>query len=379
MGLSREQIVSEFRSIGLNGIIFTGAGDMGPVLSLHGRKGKIAFPEDGAVHFRPDGSRYKGISPLASKLVEERDVLAEIAGGRRLNVGVFLAPFNNRRLGNARPELCCVNAFGDHYPHCLSPTNSEVCNYVLTMCQDVCERYEVEQLVLEAPSWLPPYPSWRGPSDQSGQNIWLNTMLSLSFSTSDIEGASGAGIDAEALSRRVAARVDQYLASDVDPPPAMAIEWLVDDYLADPDLVAYQRWLGLRVNEFMSEIGEALPASTRFAILPRSFAADTNIHAAGRELIGLAAAADRLEIPFFGNAVDHTAAEIFDLRRRTGQTTAFGAVLRPGQPSVHSRDQLEEGVRTVLDLGAESLAFSHFGSLRQRELRWIAEVLDSLR
>lgn len=376
---SRDHIISEFRGIGLNGVTFAGACDMGPVLRLHGRKGRLAFPEDGAVYFRPQAQAYAGIEPRVSQLLDERDVLADITGSRRMSVALFLAPFNNRRLGTDRPDLCCVNAFADHYPHCLAPTNQQIRDYAVELCRDVAQNYAIDEIVLEAPSWLPPDPSWRGPSHQMGRNIWLNSMLSLSFSESDRAGAAKAGIDIEGLRQRIASRVDQYLSSDVDPPFEMAVEWLIDDYQTDPELVAYQRWLADQVRSLMLTIREALPSHVKFAILPRPFNGGSDFHKSGHDMLALEQAADRLEIPLFSAPNIDGPAEVFDMRRRTGHATVFGAVLRVGQPNIQSRDQLEDTVRTALRLGAEGLSFAHYGSLRARELRWIGDVMGTLR
>src|SRR5690349_18925 len=69
--------VDGFKALGLDTVTMAGSYHAGKFLRPHGR-GKVYFPEDGTVYFKPDASRYGAIKPIENSMLAERDVLREL-------------------------------------------------------------------------------------------------------------------------------------------------------------------------------------------------------------------------------------------------------------------------------------------------------------
>ena len=108
------------------------------------------------VYVRPRMDRYGAIKPIQSKLATERDTFAELAAEapdmRRVAWTVCL---HNTPLGMRHPEFTVRNCYGDSYVYNLCPAYEEVRRYVVTLCTDMAERYELDGLALETPGFLP--------------------------------------------------------------------------------------------------------------------------------------------------------------------------------------------------------------------------------
>ena len=55
---------ARFRALGLDTVTIAGSYHAGKFLRPHGRTGKVYFPEDGTVYFRPTEQLYGAIKPL---------------------------------------------------------------------------------------------------------------------------------------------------------------------------------------------------------------------------------------------------------------------------------------------------------------------------
>jgi hypothetical protein len=128
---------ARFRALGLDTVTIAGSYHAGKFLRPHGRTGKVYFPEDGTVYFRPTERLYGAIKPAASRIARERDVLRELCDAGAISVNVWLVLLHNTKLGEANPESCVMNAFGDRYVYNLCPAAPEARAYALGLCQDV--------------------------------------------------------------------------------------------------------------------------------------------------------------------------------------------------------------------------------------------------
>ena len=71
--------VKQFRALGLDTVTYAGSYHAGKFLRPHGKSGKVYFPEDGTVYFRPQESLWqeREIRPLVARnLVVHRFELA---------------------------------------------------------------------------------------------------------------------------------------------------------------------------------------------------------------------------------------------------------------------------------------------------------------
>ena len=75
--------VDRFLALGLDTVTITGSYHAGKFLRPHGKGGKVYFPEDGTVYFKPDLSRYGAIKPAQNSMLSSgRDIIFFTPGVR---------------------------------------------------------------------------------------------------------------------------------------------------------------------------------------------------------------------------------------------------------------------------------------------------------
>ena len=144
------------RECGINTVTLAASYHAGKFLRPHAPAGRVYFPEDGTVYVRPRMDRYGAIKPIQSKLATERDTFAELkAEAPDMGRVAWTVCLHNTPLGLRHPEFTVRNCYGDSYPYSLCPSYEEVRSYVVTLCTDMAERYELDGLALETPGFLP--------------------------------------------------------------------------------------------------------------------------------------------------------------------------------------------------------------------------------
>src|SRR5205807_9106868 len=126
----------------LGGVTLAAAYHHGRDIFPHNPRRRVRFLEGGAVFFRPDPARYRGlaIQPRASALSASQDVLADLceaASARSLRVRAWTVFLHNYSLGEAHPDCACRNAFGDAHLTDLCPANPKVREYVRGLSADI--------------------------------------------------------------------------------------------------------------------------------------------------------------------------------------------------------------------------------------------------
>ena len=115
--------IDRFLALGLDTVTVAGSYHAGKFLRPHGKGGKVFFPEDGTVYFKPDLSRYGAIKPADNTLLASgQDMVGELAGKSRMATNVWLVLLHNTRLGSQHPDSVVANAFGDRYIYSLCPS-----------------------------------------------------------------------------------------------------------------------------------------------------------------------------------------------------------------------------------------------------------------
>ena len=361
------------RACGLNGATVTAAYHAGKFITPHGA-GRVVFPEDGTVTFRHDPARYGALAPRPHSLLAEGDPLAAMA--REMPVTAWTVLLHNSRLGHARPDCCAVNAHGDPYLYSLCPTHPDVRDYAVALVADLTARYDLEAVAIETPGYLPYAHGYHHEFQQMAPNPWLETLLGLSFAPSDVAGATADGVDAEGLRTRVAARIDAYLASDIDADEAVSREWMLADLLGDlAELPAYCRWQAGRVTALVAEIVEAARDGVAIGVIPTVQRPTAASWREGTDLAALAATADFLEVPHYEADPARTAADRFDVRARSGRDARLGAILRPAHPDMTGSDAIRAHVAAVSDDALPRLSLYNWGLMRGRDRRALAAAL----
>jgi hypothetical protein len=333
----------------------------------------VYFPEDGTVYFRPRRS-YRRVQPRVSKLTRERDVLAELCAQAQIKVNAWMVLNHNTRLGLLHPELCVRNCYGDAYPYSLCPAQAEVRHHAVTLTADLAEHYAVAALLLETPGFLGYAHGFHHEFAQLACNAWLDTMLSLCFCSACIAGASACGIDAEALRRRIAERIDRVLNEVDHLDPRWAKDRLALDREADPELAALHAWRAQTVTSLVAEIRAAVRANVQVKVISTTQPSHRTAYVEGGDLGALERACDGLEAPLYqaSTALIEKEALWVGSKVRRGR---LSAILRPGFPDMGEEAQLRAAFRKLKKIGIGDVSFYNYGMLKRRNLEWIGRLL----
>ena len=188
--LGPSEFVVRMRALGLDTVSLAGAYHAGKFIRPRGKAGKVYFPEDGTVYFRPDLTRYGEIKPLANSLLAERDMFGELCREREMAANAWMVLLHNTRLGSLHPHSTIENAFGDRYVYSLCPSAPEVRQYAVALCKDVTDNYPVVGVSLETPGFLPYQHGYHHEFALMRQNKWFDAQMGLCFCEHCVRGAS---------------------------------------------------------------------------------------------------------------------------------------------------------------------------------------------
>jgi hypothetical protein len=371
--------VDRFVRLGLDTVTIVGSYHAGKFLRPHGKSGKVYFPEDGTIYFKPDLSRYGPIKPVENSLISSgKDVMRELVGQSRIATNVWLVLLHNTRLGLAHPNSVVANAFGDRLIYNLCPSAPEARSYAIGLARDVTESYPVSGVSLETPGFLPYAHGYHHEFALNRPNRWLDSQLGLCFCSHCMAGAKKAGIQVEALKRQVAGDIEAYFASDVDLPADMADAFWLADVRSDGDLKAYLDWRCSVVTSLVREIRDAVRKDATVAVIPSVARPTGGAWYEGSDLMGLAQAAGIVEACFYEHGSERIKADLFDVKRRLRGKGRLRGILRPAYPDLESKGEFLAAIRALSAGGVSEIAFYNWGHVRDANLEWVKEGLEAL-
>ncbi|MGH9632435.1 MAG: hypothetical protein ACRD7E_29365, partial [Bryobacteraceae bacterium] len=133
-------------------------------LSCHG--GRIVLPthprravyeqHPGALYHLADLKRYRNsrLRPHVAPLSALVDDFISTCEKRKWPVNAWTVLCHDDYLGGLAEDCCIHNVFGDSYTYALCPSNAEVRQYIVTLCQEISEIPGVSGLDLEALSFM---------------------------------------------------------------------------------------------------------------------------------------------------------------------------------------------------------------------------------
>ncbi|MDJ1159964.1 hypothetical protein QNA08_17260 [Chelatococcus sp. SYSU_G07232] len=350
----------------------------GKFIRPRGKAGKVVFPEDGTVYFRPRTELYGAIKPRVSNLVEGHDLFSDWPRDARLRLNAWTVLLHNTPLGAAHPDCVVRNAFGDAYVYSLEPCHPDVRAYAVALARDLASRPAVCGLSLETPGYLPYAHGFHHELTQVPLNPWAEILLGLSFSQSCVTRAEAAGVPARRVRDTVARALDRWLASDAAPADDMAMHWALADAVGDPDLLAFLRWRSEPVTSLVGAIRAAMPEGVTLAVIPSVQRPSALAWSEGSDLAALAGVADRLEIPLYERSTARALADLWDVRRRVGRERPLRCILRPGPPDMTAKGELVTLVAELAARGIDEIAFYNDGLLRPHHHAWVRDALAQL-
>lgn len=359
--------VAQVRALGANEITLAVSYHAGKFIQPGDPKGRVYFPEDGTVYFRPRRA-YGALRPKVSLLTQGNDVLAALCDRDDIVVNAWTVLNHNTRLGTERPDLCVTNAFGDIYPYSLCPSQPEVRAYDATLCADIAEGYRVKRLLLETPGFLTYGHGFHHEFAQVPAEPWLDAVLGLCFCDRCRAGARTAGIDVDGLAGRIRVAVDAFLDGEAAAPS-------LDDWNAsDPDLAAFHVFRCEVVTTLVAEIRAAVDPRVAVNVISTCQRPHATAYLEGHDLAALDAACDGLELPIYQPTPP---AAVADARHVAAcvPVSRTSVILRPGHPDMACEADLTATLDGLRALGFVDFAFYNLGLLRPVNLRWLQRAL----
>ncbi|MDX1540849.1 MAG: hypothetical protein R3349_05545, partial [Geminicoccaceae bacterium] len=260
-----------------------------------------------------------------------------------------------------------------------SPAHPDARAYVVNLCRDLAERYEIHGLALETPGWLPYDHGFHHEFAMVPLDRFHKALLALDFSDAARDGARAAGIEADGLARRVRNRLEAFFASDLAVPEPRANEWLLADLVADPEFAAFLRWRCEVVTSLVAEVRDAVSKHVRLAVIPTVGRPTAACWLEGSDLGMLARAADALEIPAYEADLSGVLLDALDVRHRAGEDARLHFILRPSFPDLAGGADLDAAVRALSAVQPAGLAFYNYGHVRRASLARIRGPLKEFR
>jgi hypothetical protein len=373
------ETLGRFGALGLDTVTVAGSYHAGKFLRPHGSGGKVYFPEDGTVYFKPDPKRYGAIKPVPhSSIAAGEDPFGALVAQDRMAINVWLVLLHNTRLGTAYPRSTVANAFGDRYIYSLCPSAPEARAYAIGLALDVTESCSVVGVSLETPGFLPYAHGFHHEFALVRPNRWLESQLGLCFCEHCAAGAKKAGIQVESLRRQVADDIEAYLASDVDFPLDMAEAFWLADTRTGSELGAFLDWRCTVVSSLVHEIRHAVRRSATVAVIPSVARPTGGAWYEGSDLKALAAAAGIIEACFYEPGSNRVKADLHDVRRRLRGAGSLRGIVRPAFPDLEAKGEFLAAMRALGAGGVRDAAFYNWGHLRDANLAWIPEGLAAM-
>jgi hypothetical protein len=380
------------RRAGLGGITVAAAYHDGRDVFPHSPVRKVRFLENGALFFRPDPGRYRGlrIQPKVSELAREADVIAELcaeSGRRSLEVHAWTVFLHNDALGVRYPDCAPRNAFGDPYVTDLCPANPDARAYVRALSADVA-RLGVTSILSESLHYHPlehGYAHERYFIDLGPLSRYL---LGLCFCEHCLAAADREGVDGDVVRSFVREELERVFARAGTEEPREDVSREEVASLAGGEL---GRYLDARATTVASLAGEAAAAAREggaaFTFMdlsgavkgyatgrPTGDAAPSIAWKLGVDPAAVAGACGSLAA--IGYAADPERLR-FDLGAYAAAAggAELSVALRPMAPDCDSAENLAAKLRVVRELGLARVHLYHYGFMRLETLDLVQAAL----
>jgi hypothetical protein len=377
---------------GVGGVTMAAAYHHGRDIFPHNPVRKVHFLEGGAVFFRPDPARYRGLrlQPLPSRLVEDSDVLADLcsqASARSLSTRAWTVFLHNYSLGEAHPDCACRNAFGDAHLTDLCPANPHVRAYVRALGADLASR-GVAAIAAESLHYHGLVHGFHHERYFIELGPLGRYLLGLCFCESCLAAARRRGVDAETVRDEARRELERRFAAEPEPEEAELVKERVGAF-AGGELAAYLEARTQTVATLVEEAAEAASGEgARFAFIDLSGAVKG--YATGRPEGGpaaeiawqfgidverVAAACGQLEVIGYAADPERLRLDLAAYRSIIGSERRLSVILRPMPPDCDSAENLGRKLALAGELGAVEAGFYHYGFMRLESLDLIRSAL----
>ena len=216
-----DDLTAYIRDLGVTRVLVTSQYHAGFFMHPHNPMRKTHLLEDGVSYFHPDPARYDDLTirPIPASMCADRDWFAFVCErlvDRGMEVSAWHVCLHNTRLGLLHPDATIRNAYGDSYPHALSPAHPDAIAFVEATVKDVATNYPLASAMLEAPNYRKRAhgADWVSGHHHERESVYLRpleqALMDVSFNSADVEQGEAAGIDIDALRLAIIAHMDRY-------------------------------------------------------------------------------------------------------------------------------------------------------------------------
>lgn len=370
-----DAVLARVRALGITHLALASVYHAGFFLYPHNPRRRTHLLEDGVAYFHPDPACYAGgIVPPQALLCREVDWFATIrAAARSAGLGViaWTVMLHNTPLGLAHPDVTVENAYGDRYPHAMSPGHPASVAYARGLVRDLTRNHGVADILIEAVNYRRRAHggTWVSGHHHERDGVHLRDLeqrlLDLSFNAADVQRGTAAGIDVAALRCEVRRHLDACFdeAPDV---PAGRPATLGEFRDAVPALVAYERTLVESEQRLLAELrAEADSSGARLhgAASPHVHVVSFGVYGEPVERAAVLAARERSQL--------RTDQQLMTVIRLGFNSPGMGT-------PIGSATQLAEMCGALRRSGADLLAFYNYAEAPHKAIGWIGPALASL-
>lgn len=355
---------------------------------------KMRFLEPGAVYFRPDPARYRGLAlrPSASRLVEEGDALADLcaaAGRRGIAVHAWTVFLHSDWVRDGHPECAEQNAFGDPCLTELCPANPEVRAYVRALSADIA-RYGVETIVAESLHYHPLEHGFHHERYFLEFGPPARFLLGLCFCEHCLALARARGVDADGVRAEAQTELERIFdAGGGAPGEELTLEEAQS--LAGGEMAGYLQARAEAVSSLAADAAAATAVEgARFAFMdasgaikgyatgrPTGEAAPSIAWRLGVDLAAVAQGTSGLEAIAYAADPGRVRLDLEAYRSLLPGGRTLSAALRPMLPDCDSVENLAAKLALARELGLERVDLYHYGLAPLRALDRIREALET--
>ncbi len=348
---------------GLNGAKLASAYHSGKVLSTASRS--VVVPEDGAIYFHPDARFYRDcdLRPPVSSLVAKRDPLGELcdaAGRRGMFADAWIVCLHNRAIGDAAPEVCTRNAFGNAYPHSLCPLQPRVAAYLEALVAQLCA-YTIRRVALEAWQYVP----YRHYSLCEIEGVPVGPYEKLLLSLCFCDACRSKIPQLVELQPVVCAQLIDFLRTGL---PCQGEK--LDAAMAGLAPLLQRRAVA---NAALVEhlASQACKQSKTVSLLTGPLE-----HGPAPDALALAAPyAAAAELAYYQSSAEGLAGCVRDVQSVLPQSCRTAVALRPGFPDTDGSENLSAKVHYARQCGVCEFGFYNYGTLPETALEYVARAL----
>ncbi len=371
-----DEVVAIALDLGVTHVMVASVYHAGFFLYPHNPRHKTQLLEDGVAYFHPDPDRYRDgpIRPRIASICTDKDWFSEICDrsvAAGLRVGAWTVVCHNTPLGLAHPKATIHNAFGDIYPHALSPGHPDTVAYSCALVDDLADRYPLDLIFLEAidyrrrrhgADWVAGHHHER---DGTHLRPLESFLMDLSFNPADVDRAETTGIDVARLRDLVTRHLQRYFDAAPDIPEEL------------PATVAEFRDRHAAFGPYCETLAEAESA---MAAALRDIA-----HARGVRLMG--SARPELDVVVL-SAYGMAARDIEETTKRAKSHLLdhqqLAVLIRMGfsgsgrDTPITTELQMTEVTQAADRGGADVIGYYNYGEAPRRSVQWIKPALERI-